>query len=109
MTLKHFIKQIPHFANYDGAGWGNGYVCIPKGHPLHGKDYDDIDVAVHYGLTFAAAAKDISNWPEIPKGCKTSWVVGFDTAHLGDNKEKWTEKAVEAETIRLKEQLEQIN
>ena len=30
-----------------------GYTRIPPGHPWHGKDYDDIDVDVHGGLTFA--------------------------------------------------------
>ncbi len=45
----------------------NGYVRIPEGHPWHGLDYDDIDVAAHGGLTFAA-----DGW------------IGFDTLHLGD-------------------------
>lgn len=34
-------------------GWGNGYVLIPEDSPLHGKDYNDIDVDVHGGLTFS--------------------------------------------------------
>ena len=30
-----------------------GYVGVPAGHPAHGKDYDDVDVSVHGGLTFS--------------------------------------------------------
>ena len=40
-------------------GWGNGYVLIPQDHQLHGKDYSDIDIYVHGGLTF-------SEYVEIP-------------------------------------------
>jgi hypothetical protein len=29
-----------------------GYVGVPPGHPFHGKGYDDVDVAVHGGLTY---------------------------------------------------------
>lgn len=32
-----------------------GYVGIPSGHRCHGADYEAIDVAVHGGLTYAAA------------------------------------------------------
>lgn len=45
----------------------NGYVKIPEDHPWHGKDYDDIDVEVHGGLTFASYG----------------W-IGFDCLHCGD-------------------------
>lgn len=30
-----------------------GYVGVPNGHPAYGKDYDDVEVDVHGGLTFA--------------------------------------------------------
>ena len=32
-----------------------GYIAIPKGHKLYGKDYDEIDISVHGGLTYAGA------------------------------------------------------
>ena len=35
------------------CGWGNGYVLIPEGHPLHGTHYNNINVDVHGGLTFS--------------------------------------------------------
>lgn len=35
-----------------GGAWC-GYVGVPPEHPAHGKDYNDVDVSVHGGLTFA--------------------------------------------------------
>jgi hypothetical protein len=56
-----------------------GYVRVPAGHPFHGKGYDDIDVNVHGGLTFAevepCAHED-----------GTGYWIGFDFAHGGDTK-----------------------
>ena len=31
-----------------------GYVGVSRGHPCYGKDYDDVTVEVHWGLTFAS-------------------------------------------------------
>ena len=81
------------------VGWGNGYVRLPKGHPCYGMGYEQIDVDVNGGLTYAA---------EETYKKKKYWVVGFDTAHYGDTPEKWSQETVEAETIRLKEQLEEL-
>lgn len=93
-----FLPSVPH-------GWGNGYVIIPPGHPAHGKDYDDINVDVHGGLTFAVSTDE--EWTHFPEGTpKDHWCVGFDTGHSWDTIEKWPKEAVEAETQRLKEQLE---
>lgn len=49
-----------------------GYVRVPEGHPAYEKDYHDVAVSVHGGLTFS---------DEI-NGDK--WWVGFDCAHSGD-------------------------
>jgi transposase InsO family protein len=54
----------------------NGYVAIPKGHPLHGADYNKVDsdmVDAHGGLTYSNENKDTGEW-----------VFGFDCAHGGD-------------------------
>lgn len=87
-------------------GWGNGYVLIPENHPLHGKDYDDIDVDVHGGLTFSELvdAEMVEKW-ELDKEDKGKWCVGFDTAHYSDNLSKWSKEKVQEEAERLKEQL----
>ena len=95
------LSAIPH-------GWGSGYVIIPKGHPAYGKDYADIPVYVHGGLTFAEPANAL-NWKEIKKEDKEGWVVGFDTSHHNDNMLNWNKTAVEAETKSLKLQLEALS
>lgn len=77
-------------------GWGNGYVCLPKEHKFFGKDYDEIheltNINIHGGLTFSAQEGEY-------------WTVGFDTAHFGDDKTKWTKELVLKETLKLQEQL----
>jgi len=55
-----------------------GYVRIPPSHPMHGKNYNDVPVDVHGGLTFGD-----------PEPCKEhedgqGYWFGFDCAHLGD-------------------------
>ena len=103
--MRAFVKQITWLAGCS-TGWGNGYVVIPKGHPLHGEDYENIDVDVHGGLTFADAADNL-DWPELIDEDKGGWVVGFDTAHLGDDLNKWPNaETVLGEAERLKSQLE---
>lgn len=47
-----------------------GYVTVPEGHPCAGKDYDELDVEVHGGLTYALDNQ-----------------FGFDCAHLYDAKD----------------------
>lgn len=49
-----------------------GYVFLPRGHRYYGKDYDEIPMVVHGGLTFAS------------EDSKGNWVIGFDCAHSGD-------------------------
>jgi hypothetical protein len=105
--MKTFVKGntwLPGMAH----GWGNGYVLIPKGHPLHGKHYDEIDVDVHGGLTFAEKASECNGWTEIAEEDKECWIVGFDTAHFNDSIYTWTKERVEKETKRLAEQLEAV-
>jgi len=94
--LTYFLRKNQH-TNIK-TGQYNGYVILPNDHPYYGEHYDDIDVCVHGGLTYSDT--------ETIDGVKY-FVVGFDTCHLGDSSELWDEAAVEAETIRLKEQLEE--
>lgn len=104
MALKWFVRQqlYLHEAWYD-RGWGCGYVILPIEHPCYNMDYNTIhqhfDIDVHGGLTYAEET--------IADGV-SYWVVGFDTAHCGDDLTTWSKDAVEAETIRLKEQLEKL-
>ena len=76
-------------------GWGNGYVVIPKGHKLHGVDYNNIGIIVHGGLTYSES-NDVDD----------TWIIGFDTCHCGDNAENWKYEDVVNETKWL---IERIN
>lgn len=107
--MKTFVKKT----NLEiTRGWGNGYVILPKGHPLHGKHYSDIhnmfpDLDVHGGLTFSEPASEVMEYGwAMPTDCEDGWVVGFDTCHYMDNPTNCTAKYVVAETERLKKQLE---
>ena len=53
------------------------YLGISPSHPIAGKEYDDIPLDVHGGLTFSRAG-DGKNWP------KGYWWYGWDYAHAGD-------------------------
>lgn len=70
--------------------WGAlcGYVGVPSDHFMHGADYNDVDVSVHGGLTFADSCDD-----EHPEGiCHVPapgrdanvWWLGFDCGHFMD-------------------------
>lgn len=77
-----------------------GYVGIPKGHPLFGRDYDElyrdgIDLDCHGGLTFAGlCSTPTEERPETDCIClipeegsdrsSVVWWFGFDCAHAGD-------------------------
>jgi hypothetical protein len=47
-----------------------GYVTVPEGHSCAGKDYNDVDVEVHGGLTYGEGLQ-----------------FGFDCAHWDDAKD----------------------
>lgn len=67
------LKAVRH----PSMGHWCGYVALPNGHRLFGKGYDDIDVSVHGGLTYA---EDRAPRMEVDG----KWWVGFDCAHSGD-------------------------
>ena len=55
-----------------------GYVAVPQGHTLHGKDYDEVEVTVHGGLTFADGE---GTYPVAGEGL---WWFGYDCGHWQD-------------------------
>src|SRR6266581_4725035 len=67
---------------HNGLGYRCGYVRVPKGHPWHGKGYDDIKAEVHGGLTFAEPDK-----PCDKPGDDDAYWVGFDCDHAGDEQD----------------------
>lgn len=95
-------------------GWGNGYVIIPKGHPLHGIEYDEINekgIDVHGGLTCSVLVdkklieRFSDEYPPLNDEDIGTWLVGFDTMHYIDNIINCNKEFVESETERLKEQI----
>lgn len=69
--------------NHHGA-WC-GYVGVPSTHPAHGKNYDDVDVQCHGGLTYSAACdgERICHMPQ-PGEPDDLWWFGFDCWHFRD-------------------------
>lgn len=105
MTTKIFLEPFGQYLHaIREKGWGNGYVCLPPKHKYHGVPYDDIPVDVHGELSYGKLGKD-SKLRNKPEGIEDWWIVGFDTAHLGDWPELWPEARVLAETQYLQEQL----
>lgn len=101
---KNFLKEHPMME----VGWGNGYVLIPRNHPLHGKHYDEINkhVAVHGGLTYSRIinARAIKYFG-LTKRHLGKWMVGFDTMYYEDNKRNCSRGYVLQQTYLLKEEL----
>jgi len=94
----------------------NGYVALTKDHPDHGKNYDEINVNVHGGLTFSEHGSEDERDGEILFPDKSLYWVGFDTAHSGDwmsyapqrGGRKWSLEDVSKETEYLAKQLSDI-
>ena len=59
-----------------------GYVKIPTTHPYHAKNYNDIDIDVHGGLTFGDNLNNVSKAYEIQ--LDDGFWLGFDCAHYND-------------------------
>jgi len=73
----------------NGGAWC-GYVGVAEGHPAFGKDYDDVDVTAHGGLTYGDFCQNttdesfgICHVPEPGRPHRVFW-LGFDCAHAGD-------------------------
>jgi hypothetical protein len=63
-----------------------GYAAVEPGHPWHGKDYDDVPVDVHGGLTYADKCGAIPAVCHVPQPGEPDdvWWLGFDCAHARD-------------------------
>ena len=75
---------LPCLLNRNRMGTWCGYVAVPPGHALHGKHYNDADVRVHGGLTYAdRCSGEICHTPEPGEPDDVRW-FGFDCGHGGD-------------------------
>lgn len=79
------------------GGWGNGYVSIGKHHRLYEASSDTLDdlLHTHKGVTYARLSGDY-------------YIIGFDTLHLGDNRENCDKDFVIEQTKSLLNQLAQL-
>jgi len=55
------------------------YIRIPESHSCYKKDYDEIDIDVHGGLTYAKDYLHVENNVKME-----GWFIGWDYAHAGD-------------------------
>lgn len=84
------------------------YVRLPKGHCLQGKDYMDIPINCHGGLTYSSSSLKVSAKKEI----KGAW-IGWDYSHYGDycsilpflKGKKWTTREIVAECKSVIDQI----
>jgi hypothetical protein len=64
-----------------------GYVGVPPGHPWFGKSYNEPDVEVHGGLTYAAMCdgdEERGICHVVDPGEPELWWLGFDCGHAFD-------------------------
>ena len=89
----------------DGTGLGRGHRCgyvgVPVGHILYGRDYSSPDIDVHGGLTYS---NKNAGYPD-PDNKDNIWWFGFDCAHYNDTLESCDALYVELECLKLAEQL----
>lgn len=103
-VVGYFLTDLVKYPSFDPTMRGryNGYVILGKNHPFSGTRDIIGNYNVHGGITFANKLKDfnIDPYPEL-WAYADNWVVGFDTAHAGDNAENWGLDKTVDETIKL--------
>lgn len=91
------------------------YVEIPINNKLYGKNYDDIDICCHYGLTYSRSYLNLIK--------DNSWFIGWDYAHCDDytgyemnfpelirtGGKKWTTEEILQEVFYVINQIIKIN
>lgn len=75
---------FPCILHRGGGGAWCGYVGLPPGHAAHGKNYSDVDVDVHCGLTYGQSCGGAICHVPAPGEPDDLWWLGFDCSHLFD-------------------------
>lgn len=88
--------------------WYNGYVLIPKGHPLHGVYHEDIYHDCIIELSLSGLAEEHRYITEIEESDLDSWIIGFHTYHVDNHPEDWQKEDVASEVSKLKNFVESI-
>jgi hypothetical protein len=73
----------------DSMGFWCGYVGVPRSHPYFEKEYGEVDVEVHGGLTFSdrcSASEDPHDICHVVEEGEDDevWWLGFDCGHYRD-------------------------
>lgn len=90
------------------------YIKIPKNHKYYKKDYEEIDLEVHGGLTYSSKCLGINENEKIE-----GWFLGWDYAHCEDytgyeemypiefrtGGKKWTTEEIQKEVLDACNQL----
>lgn len=70
-------KGYPCVILFQSMGFRCGYVGLPKDNQYYGKEYDDIPVNCHCGLTYSSSTLFCQE-------DKNTWWIGFDCGHACD-------------------------
>lgn len=104
-STKYFNAINFEISSILNGGNFNGYIAVTPEHPFYGKHYDEVnqmldskDFSVHGGLTLSS---DSSFCPDLPTDSPQYWILGFDTRHIDDTSEYWTEERTWEETDKL--------
>ena len=81
-----------------------GYVCLTENNPFYEKDYDDIEIECHGGLTYSEPNVFFGEYSDkykciVKTSIKNKWVIGWDYAHYGDRYGNDTGKTWKTEDI----------
>ena len=117
LVIESFLKPNQEILLHFEYGWGNGYVLLPPNHPFHGKQYENLSINIHGGLTYGEFFKSdqFINWigyrefygdinMDNYQKFQNYWIIGFDTAHCDDNLLTCSKEFVINETNDLLEQ-----
>lgn len=117
MELELLANGNCHGYEYAIVSFGThpcAYVKLPENHTCYGKDYDEIPVICHGGLTYAE-----SRLRALPES--SGWWIGWDYAHAGDycsfiawsdefrSDKKWTVSEMFEEVKEVIRQLQTIS
>jgi hypothetical protein len=79
-------NRMGAWCGYVGVPPGHPWHGVPPGHPWHGIDYNDPDIDVHGGLTYANSCSPEIGICHVPRPGEPEdlWWLGFDCAHAWD-------------------------
>jgi hypothetical protein len=92
--VEWYFRDIACLAlRHPDSGHWCGYAAVHPGHPWHGRDFMDLDLDVHGGLTFSAPCappsderakrEQVCHVPR-PGEPDAVWWLGFDCSHAWD-------------------------